>query len=107
MGTNYYIRKKECKHCDRYEEIHLGKSSFGWQFTFQYNEGEYYRTVEGMKKWLKGKQIWNEYDEKISKKKFWDMIESKKDGFNHADKCPDDHKSFKVDGYSFTDCEFS
>lgn len=42
MGTNYYIRTTEgadyCEHCGRgeqYKEIHIGKSSMGWQFSFK------------------------------------------------------------------------
>ncbi len=35
MGTNYYLIYNECKCCNRYDEIHLGKSSGGWKFTFQ------------------------------------------------------------------------
>ena len=78
----------------------------GWQFSFQYNGGEYYKTVPGMKKWLKGKQIWDEYDEKVTQKEFWKMIKVKKDGLNHTDECPTDENSFNLNGYSFTDCEF-
>ncbi len=35
MGTNYYLIYNECKCCNRYDEVHLGKSSCGWKFTFQ------------------------------------------------------------------------
>ena len=107
MGTNYYIRTKECKHCNRYEEIHLGKSSFGWQFSFQYNGGEYYKNIKEMEKWLKNKNIYDEYDEKVSYEYFWRLVEAKKKGLNHTDECPEDTRSFKIDGYSFSDCEFS
>ena len=34
MGTNYYARYNICKHCNRFDEIHIGKSSAGWQFSF-------------------------------------------------------------------------
>jgi hypothetical protein len=34
MGTNYYLSKKVCPHCERSEEIiHIGKSSGGWVFS--------------------------------------------------------------------------
>lgn len=35
MGTNYYLKYNECKCCNRFDQIHLGKSSGGWKFTFQ------------------------------------------------------------------------
>ena len=75
MGTNDYVHEKLCKHCDRYEEIHLGKSSSGWVFSFQYNGGEYSKNVKEMKKWLKGKRIVDEYGEEKTHKWFWNMID--------------------------------
>lgn len=109
MGTNYYVRKNECDKCGRYEEIHLGKKSSGWVFIFQYNGGEFYKTVEEMKKWVKNKQIWNEYDEKVSYKEFWSMIgEAQKDIKNHkhAEEYPSEY-DFMLNGYSFTNRDFS
>lgn len=107
MGTNYYARENECKHCNRYDDIHLGKSSGGWHFTFQYNHGKYYKDVNEMKKWLKGKKIYNEYDEKISNKDFWEMVKAKQKNvfISHAVEYP--NNSLLIDGYSFSDCEFS
>lgn len=106
MGTNYYIRADECKLCHRgSEKIHLGKSSWGWQFSFQYNGGEYYKDVKEMKLWLKGKQIWNEYDDKISHKEFWELVKEKKAGLNHAKRYPSETEQV-IDGYSFSDIEF-
>jgi len=35
MGTNYYLIYNECKCCNRHDKVHLGKSSYGWKFTFQ------------------------------------------------------------------------
>lgn len=36
MGTNYYVAKNKCDCCKRYDkEYHIGKSSWGWSFTFQ------------------------------------------------------------------------
>ena len=33
MGTNYYLRENVCEACDRFDELHIGKSSAGWCFT--------------------------------------------------------------------------
>jgi len=35
MGTNYYMIYNECNCCDRFDSFHIGKKSFGWQFSFQ------------------------------------------------------------------------
>ena len=109
MGTNYYTkdRTNECKCCGRgVEEIHLGKSSGGWQFSFQYNDGKYYKNVEEMKKWLKDKVIEDEYEEVVTSEEFFDMINEKQtEENNHANTYKDD-KNIVIDGYSFTNCEF-
>jgi hypothetical protein len=114
MGTNYYTKENECKACGEHEEIHLGKSSCGWQFTFQYNKGRFYKSVPEMKKWTKDKIIKNEYGETISDKKFWDMVKGKqkKENLNHAKEMHRDYPSFRdteyiIGGYSFSDGEFS
>lgn len=115
MGTNFYAKTNRCKTCGhKPEDIHLGKSSAGWQFTFQYNRGKYYKNVGEMKEWLKGKVIRNEYGQRISRLAFWRMVKDKQTpkNKNHAKEM---HKQYpnsrKVDliieGYSFTNCEFS
>lgn len=35
MGTNFYAIYNKCEHCGRSDEMHLGKQSAGWRFTFQ------------------------------------------------------------------------
>jgi len=110
MGTNYYTQTKKCPTCGHKPEgIHLGKSSGGWTFTFQYNGGKYYKNVEEMKSWLKGKKIEDECGKNVSYKEFWEMVEEKqKDEKNwiHASRYPSE-RDFLIDGYSFSDCEFS
>lgn len=108
MGTNYYTKLNECKECKRYDEVHLGKSSAGWQFSFQYNGGQYYKNVEEMKEWLSDKNITNEYGEDVHQDDFWEMVKDKQK-FHDKD-LPDYYPSshdYMIDGYSFTDCEFS
>ena len=115
MGTNYYIKENECEKCGRHEEIHLGKSSTGWQFSFQFNGGKFYKNVEEMKKWLQGKTIKNEYGEIVSEEDFWKMVDEKqiKGNLNHAEymkkeyPCAEYGDQFIIDGYSFSDCTFS
>ena len=113
MGTNYYTKTNKCETCgNKPEGIHLGKSSGGWQFSFQYNGGKFYKSVPEMKEWLKDKEIENEYGEIVTQKEFWDMVEDKqKEKLNHAEyvnkKYPNRESiDFIINGYSFSDCEF-
>ncbi len=108
MGTNYYAREKECEMCGRHESIHLGKSSGGWQFSFQYNGGQFYKNVPEMREWLKDKKIKDEYGDEITNEEFWSMVDEKqKDtNLNHAHRHPSSTEHV-IDGYSFSDGEFS
>ena len=87
MGTNYYLKTKPCDTCGhRMEELHIGKSSGGWQFHFRgYMEEE----ITSYKKWLEiiensGKEIMDEYGDVISIEQFKELVASKKDGLNHT-----------------------
>ena len=35
MGTNYYFSYDVCECCGRGKIVHVGKGSFGWQFSFR------------------------------------------------------------------------
>jgi hypothetical protein len=107
MGTNYYTAK-HCPTCGHKEEDkHIGKSSGGWQFSFQWNGGKYYKNYKELIAWLKGRTIINEYGEEISLDDFIKLVESKQsEKSNHALISPSE-RDFVIDGYSFTDCEFS
>lgn len=114
MGTNYYTISKECPTCGhKPEAIHLGKSSFGWQFSFQYNGGQYYKNVPEMREWLKDKKIEDEYGTEISHEEFWKMVADKqtRENKNHAlEMIKSDESSYHenvIEGYSFTDAQFS
>ncbi len=100
MGTNYYIKDKECLACNRYEEIHLGKSSFGWKFSFHLHE-DLYKDVPEMMEYLLGKKIFDEYGREISYKEFWEMVQNKQTGTRH------DEHAIQIDGYDFFDHDFS
>lgn len=109
MGTNYYAKNKTCPMCGQSTNpIHIGKSSGGWQFSFQYNGGKFYTNITEMKIWLADKEIWNEYGEKIPHSDFWELVESKQthNNMNHAERFPTKN-NFVIDGYSFTDGHFS
>ena len=81
---------------------------------FQYNGGKFYKNVKEMREWLKDKQIENEYGEQIKPETFWEMVEQKQNNSqnkNHAlEMIKSDHSSYYdtvIDGYSFTDSDFS
>ena len=108
MGTNYYAITNECAACGRHDVIHLGKSSAGWQFTFQYNGGRLYKNVREMKRWLSGKVIHDEYGQLVTHADFWKMVENKQkhEPHNHALEYPS-NTTYLIERYSFSDGEFS
>ena len=85
MGTNYYIGDE-----------HLGKSSFGWKFTFRYYKQ--YKSIEDVKKKFRSGKIIDEYGEEISFFALWCKIESKQSGKKHLN-CStiEDHDFLNVD----------
>jgi hypothetical protein len=86
MGTNYYIGDE-----------HLGKSSFGWKFTFRYRAN--YNSIEDVKKKFKSGQIIDEYREEISFKELWNKIESKQSDRKHSN-------CIKINDYDFINADF-
>ena len=52
MGTNYYTKT------DEGEELHIGKSSFGW--TFSFHATDEIRSYEHWLKYLKDRKIYDE-----------------------------------------------
>ncbi len=105
MGKNYYAKIDICPACNRPQQIiHLGKSSYGWKFMFNYQGGTYYKNVKQMKEWLKDKKIESEYGDNVSPAKFWKMVH---------DKQKEESQNMKeggfiiIDGYEFLNGEFS
>jgi len=101
MGCNYFIRYNNCKCCKRYDELHIGKSSFGWDFLFHETS-----TIKTYKDWVvllsqPDTLIVDEYGEEISFNKFIDKVMSKiglQQGRNPR---------ISSDGYRFMEGEFS
>lgn len=81
MGTNYYLRTKPCKICGSVKkELHIGKSSCGWQFLFRAYPEE---NIFSYKQWLQeisdpNKEVVNEYGNIISIDEFRDCVENNK-----------------------------
>jgi hypothetical protein len=126
MGTNYYVAKNKCDCCKRVDhEYHIGKSSYGWAFSFQ---GYKWNNLTSWKQWkefLKNQQIIDEYGDDVSYEEFINMVETYKapdfvreDGHvnlqhnnqGKIDKQPWFNPEYDwddEDGYSFTSREFS
>lgn len=110
MGTNYYARYNICDCCDRYNELHIGKSSFGWKFLFRgYTKEEDLdiQTFENWKNFLKSEdvKIFDEYDEKVEYQRFIEFIEKKQNDDKHSNK--HDIGYLDDEGYEFYNEEFS
>lgn len=124
MGTNYYVIKDKCHHCNRGDrDYHIGKSSSGWAFTFQ---GYPYSGLTSWKLWkkfLEDKLIEDEYGMEMSYEGFVELVEiykapnavsgrgeknllhndeARKNGYFNSARDWDDEA-----GYSFTTTEFS
>ncbi len=108
MGTNYYAKYLECDRCNRYEEIHIGKSSSGWQFSFHSNDD-----IRSYKEWIEFLEennavITDEYGDVISLKKFKELVESKQDEkHNHSEEYTEGGSYKDDEGYSMSPYEFS
>ena len=130
MGTNYYLQKDYCKSCKRYERIHIGKSSYGWTFSFRGYSPENYSSeiikecktsfdrIISYKHWLgfikESKfKIIDEYGGKVTVKHFKELVISKDKMNNHAKESyknawPDAKDCWlDEDGNSFSRTEFS
>ena len=118
MGTNYYAVKNKPS---IETPIHIGKSSYGWLFSFQTQHDSwrevpvvwttYDEVVDWLNKHVEEKKeyvIINEYDEIISFNDFLDMIEANYHDENNLNN-PDNFQYCRKDpnGYRFCDGEFS
>jgi hypothetical protein len=122
MGTNFYLKKKACECCglrDEEHTIHVGKSSYGWSFSFHGIPGDI-ESEEDWKNIMKSREdmeIVNEYDDTVSYEDFWSLVKHKRDGKNHTIYCREDDTTLghgynscwidKETGSSFSKGEFS
>lgn len=79
MGTNYYwYEKKPCKECKRpFEGIHIGKSSWGWNFGLHVIPGKIKNIEDWMYLWTTG-EIRDEYGKKIKVEEMIKIITNRK-----------------------------
>lgn len=121
MGTNYYHRTAICECCNRYDERHIGKSSYGWSFSFRgYKPNEWSddkTPIVDYVNWIRALEstgkIFDEYGTEISLQGFKQMIQAKIGQQNHTTYCrlhyPDHARDcwLDADGHSFQEGEFS
>jgi len=81
MGTNYYLyQKPPCKYCKRdYEPLHIGKSSYGWNFSLHVIPESGINNLSDWIKLFKNKNaiIKDEYGENISIKEMINIIKKR------------------------------
>ena len=142
MGTNYYCRRiklvnelKESKQIalneakesellrnivneyfdskiDNVEDVHIGKSSAGWDFLFNLNQKKYYHDKESMITFIKKCQIVDEYDRELDFDNFWNNVvldrtwNGKPTKTHRSDIRYADHY-IVIDDLEFLDVEFS
>lgn len=125
MGTNYYWRHKCCDKCGRYEELHIGKKSAGWKFSFR-GHRDHQPPIVSWEDWRRtivenAGQVFNEYDEMVPFNEFVAVVDgSRSEPRDHIEMCMSDpHSSsyingavnrgdaWHADGFSFSNTEFS
>jgi len=117
MGTNYYLVKNRPSVMEPY---HIGKSSCGWLFSFQDQNDRWndppivWHTYPQVKDVLKRLTvdsddyvIINEYDEIIPYDEFVAMVDSKQSDPHNISNPDNFEYARNIDGYRFTDWEFS
>ena len=106
MGTNYYVVEDVCKHCGRGDdEIHIGKSSAGWCFSLHVTPEDDINSLDDWKKFWAGKEIRDEYGDKITEDRMLDVITNRgsKDNGRDWDELPwgyDSWEKFHLDNHS-------
>ena len=91
------------------EDIHIGKSSGGWDFLFQLNDKKYYHDKASLIEFIKECQIVDEYDRELTFDEFWDTVVSDRTWKGNPAKRHRDsvHNHYTViDDLEFLDVEF-
>jgi len=85
MGTNYYtVMDEPCEHCGhRSDGLHIGKSSFGWAFSFAPYPDHGLTSWAAWRAYLEKRQIRDEYGDPVSLDELSAMVEAKKHLWTH------------------------
>jgi len=73
MGTNYYARVRHCDKCNRGDDLHIGKSSMGWKFSFRGHRDHSppLTTEQAWRDFLRDVPIFDEYGDRVEYEEFW------------------------------------
>lgn len=122
MGTNYYLRGDQpsackcCGHTPPREEVHVGKSSWGWKFLFKGNrdpeQGPLVTTeeewwVEIQRRIQAGQQLRDEYGTVITLPELRALIEARRTDQDHLGFTFRDGGWQDAKGNDFLESEFS
>jgi hypothetical protein len=100
MGTNYYVTVDKCECCGRgSEELHIGKSSYGWRFTFEEQPAHGLTSFAAWMEFLRQRPeaIRDEYDRPHTPEAFAALVNAKQRDGKH-----DTHGRLDDDGYFFS-----
>ena len=118
MGTNYYLHFTQpaacscCGHEEKVHDLHIGKQSAGWRFSFHGVKELELTSWKAWKKFLRqaisvwGVFIVDEYGDMVPLMKFTEIVESTKHLKSHALLYPQGCWS-DDEGHSFDGGEFS
>lgn len=119
MGTNYYAHLDACPTCGKGEELHIGKSSAGWRFSFRAHPDRH-PPIVSWRDWeqaLRTATIKDEYDAPVRFSDFLRLVWSKEHQPNcqtcHMEKhhpkgyLESDQDYHDADGHPFSPREFS
>ena len=93
------------------KQIHLGKSSAGWKFLFQWNDGKYYKTKQELYDFIQGLDIVDEYGTSYTWEEFWNQTLDENRVYNgRIPQSVRDTQWFNeyiyIDGLEFSNAEF-
>lgn len=108
MGTNFYLHENICQVCGRFNERHIGKSSYGWCFGLHIYPDERINSLEDWKLLFDSGEIYDEYGRRVSKDEMIDIITNRSHpdsnendewyAQNHAERGPNNLARSKIDG---------
>lgn len=114
MGCNYYARINCCEKCSKPDKtLHIGKSSYGWTFSFQalrYWDAPDEKPIDSEQRWREvlssaSIRIFNEYDKECDKNEFWKMVDEKRDSKNNQTLYCQEHYPHEVSKDNFLDAK--
>lgn len=102
MGTNFYLH-----HIPTKEQIHIGKASGGWEFTFKRNEEYYECTLDCILEFLelainsKDYYLIDEYGRKYYADEFKEIVIEHQGGWNFMTYHKAHPSQFQIEGIDF------